>query len=87
MPVVALDYEALEHNCDPVYKTKINQHVYDRGTPSHHRASITNRQTFNSSLGTTIPHPLSQWTGFLGLCSHSCMCADSMSNLTTAVQP
>lgn len=27
MPVVALDYEALEHNCDPVYKTKINQHV------------------------------------------------------------
>lgn len=28
MPVVALDYEVLEHNCDPVYKTKINQQVY-----------------------------------------------------------
>lgn len=43
--------------------------------------------SFNSSFGTTRPHPFSQGVGLFGLNSHSSRCELKLSSLITAWQP
>lgn len=65
------------------YHKKYKHQKLGKNLPSPPRAE----STFNSSFGTTRPHPCSHGTGLLGLNSHSSKCEVRASSFTTEAHP